>query len=156
MRAAADHTPVAPETLDQLLAPLLAPSDRRPRHGRRLTPVSWTIERHGRTAVVTMTTNPVSAQNREFFADLHDAFDRLESEHADAPVVLTGQRQRFGEHRALADLRLGERTAARASLFGEMFDQDQAYALGMFDELLPADQVLDRAVAVAESIPRRL
>ena len=46
-----------------------------------------------------------------------------------------------------------ERTAARASLFGEMFDQDQAYALGMFDELLPADQLLDRAIAVADSIP---
>jgi enoyl-CoA hydratase/carnithine racemase len=39
---------------------------------------------------------------------------------------------------------LGERTAARASLHGETFDQYHAYALGMFDELLPADQVLDR------------
>ena len=47
----------------------------------------------------------------------------------------------------------GERTAARASLFGEVFDQNQALALGMFDELQPADQLLDRAIAVAESIP---
>ena len=39
------------------------------------------------------------------------------------------------------------------SLFGEMFDQDQAHALGMVDELVPADEVLDRAVAVADSIP---
>lgn len=199
--------------------------------------MGWTIERHGRTAVVTMTTNPVNAQNRQFFADLHDTFDRLESEHADSPVVLTGQRQRFsagldlGEHfplfagppegvaewfaeyratnmrlftyprptvaavnghafagglitSAVCDRRIavdtgarfslnevpigipmpavyvrmltyawGERTAARASLFGETFDQDQAHALGMFDELRPADEVLDRAVAVAESIP---
>ena len=65
--------------------------------------MSWTIERHGRAAVVTMTTNPVNAQNRTFFTDLHDAFDRLESEHADCPVVLTGQRQRFS-----AGLDLGE------------------------------------------------
>jgi hypothetical protein len=35
--------------------------------------MSWTIERRGRVAVVTMTTNPVNAQNRAFFADLHEA-----------------------------------------------------------------------------------
>lgn len=199
--------------------------------------MSWTIDRHGRTAVVTMTTNPVNAQNRQFFADLHDAFDRLVSEHADSPVVLTGQRQRFsagldlGEHfpifagppdgvaewfaqyratnmrlfthprptvaavnghafagglitSAVCDRRIavdtgarfslnevpigipmpavyvrmltyawGERTAARASLFGETFDQDEAHALGMVDELVPADRLLDRAIAVAESVP---
>jgi hypothetical protein len=39
----------------------------------RRTWVSWTIERGGRVAVVTMTTNPVNAQNRAFFADLHEA-----------------------------------------------------------------------------------
>jgi enoyl-CoA hydratase len=199
--------------------------------------MSWTIERHGRTAVITMTTNPVNAQNRAFFADLNDAFDRLETDHPDSPVVLTGQGNRFsagldlGEHfplfagppdgvagwfaeyratnmglfthprptvaavnghafagglitSAVCDRRIavdtgarfslnevpigipmpavyvrmlayawGERTAARASLFGETFDQDQALALGMFDELLPADQVLDRAIAVADAIP---
>ena len=65
--------------------------------------MSWIIERRGRTAVVTMTTNKVNAQNREFFADLHDAFDRLEEEHADSPVVLTGQQGRFS-----AGLDLGE------------------------------------------------
>jgi enoyl-CoA hydratase len=57
--------------------------------------MTWTIERRGRVAVVTMTTNPVSAQNRAFFADLHEAFDRLEQDHADAPVVLTGTGTRF-------------------------------------------------------------
>ena len=51
------------------------------------TSVSWTIERRGRVAVVTMTTNPVNAQNRAFFADLHEAFDRLERDHAESPVV---------------------------------------------------------------------
>lgn len=199
--------------------------------------MSWNIDRHGRVAVVTMTTNKVNAQNRAFFADLHEAFDRLEAEHPDAPVVLTGQAGRFsagldlGEHfpvfagpaegvrdwfaeyratnmrlftyprptvaavnghafagglitSAVCDRRIavdtgarfalnevpigipmpavyvrmltyawGERTAARASLFGETYDQDQALDLGMFDELLPADQVLDRAVAIADSIP---
>ena len=44
--------------------------------------MSWTIERRGRVAVVTMTTNPVNAQNRAFFADLHEAFDGLERDHA--------------------------------------------------------------------------
>lgn len=199
--------------------------------------MTWTIERRGRVAVVTMTTNSVNAQNRQFFADLHDTFDRLEAEHADAPVVLTGQGRCFsagldlGEHfplfageptevahwfvdyratnmrlftyprptvsainghafagglitAAVCDRRIavdsgarfslnevpigipmpavylrmltyawGERASARASLFGETFDQDQAHALGMVDELVPADQVLDRAIAVAESIP---
>ena len=57
--------------------------------------MSWTIERRGRVAVVTMMTNRVNAQNRAFFADLHDALDRLERDHADSPVVLTGNGTRF-------------------------------------------------------------
>ena len=65
--------------------------------------MSWTIERRGRVAVVTMTTNPVNAQNRAFFADLHEAFDRLERDHAESPVVLTGTGTRFS-----AGLDLGE------------------------------------------------
>ncbi len=65
--------------------------------------MSWTIERRGRIAVVTMNTNPVNAQNRAFFADLHDAFDRLERDHAECPVVLTGVGARFS-----AGLDLGE------------------------------------------------
>ncbi len=199
--------------------------------------MSWTIERHGRTAVVTMTTNPVNAQNQAFFADLHDAVDRLETDHPDSPVVLTGQRRRFSagldldEHfrlfagpraavagwfrdyratnmrlftyprptvaavnghafagglitSAVCDRRLaadsdarfslnevligipmpavyvrmlsyawGEQAAARASLFGETFTTRQALHLGLFDELIPEGELLDRAVAVAESIP---
>lgn len=65
--------------------------------------MSWEIERRGRVAVVTMTTNKVNAQNRAFFADLHDAFDRLERDHPDCPVVLTGTSTRFS-----AGLDLGE------------------------------------------------
>ena len=65
--------------------------------------MSWTIERRGRVAVVTMRTNPVNAQNRAFFADLHEAFDRLERDHAESPVVLTGAGARFS-----AGLDLGE------------------------------------------------
>jgi enoyl-CoA hydratase len=57
--------------------------------------MAWMIERHDRVAVVTMNTNEVNAQNRAFFADLHDAFDRLERDHPDSPVVLTGQARRF-------------------------------------------------------------
>ena len=40
-------------------------------------------------------TNKVNAQNDEFFADLHEAFDTLEREHAHSPVVLTGRDGRF-------------------------------------------------------------
>jgi enoyl-CoA hydratase len=65
--------------------------------------MSWTIERDGRVAVVTMTTNKVNAQNQAFFADLHEAFDRLESDHPDAPVVLTGQGGRFSAGLDLAE-----------------------------------------------------
>jgi enoyl-CoA hydratase len=199
--------------------------------------MSWTIEREGRVAVVTMTTNPVNAQNRQFFTDLHEAFDVVDAEHPESPIVLTGQRQRFsagldlGEHfpvfagpragvaewfavyratnmrlfthprptvaavnghafagglitAAVCDRRIcvdvdarfslnevpigipmpavyvrmlgyawGEPAAARASLFGETFDPQQALTAGMVDELRPADQVLARAVEVAGSIP---
>ena len=34
-------------------------------------------------------------QNQAFFADLHGAFDRLERDHPDSPVVLTGTGGRF-------------------------------------------------------------
>ena len=39
-------------------------------------------------AVVRMNTNKVNVQNDRFFADLHGAFDRLEREFSDLPVVL--------------------------------------------------------------------
>lgn len=199
--------------------------------------MSWTIDRRGRVAVVTMTTNTVNAQNRTFFADLHDAFDRLEREHADSPVVLTGTGARFsagldlGEHfpifagdaegvrawfaeyratnlrlftyprptvaavnghafagglvtAAMCDSRVavdadarfglnevpigipmpavyvrmlayawGDPVAARACLRGEIFTSTQAHALGMVHELAPAEQVIERAVAIADSTP---
>ena len=57
--------------------------------------MSWEIERRDRVAVVTMNTNKVNAQNHEFFADLREAFDTLEREHAHSPVVLTGRDGRF-------------------------------------------------------------
>jgi enoyl-CoA hydratase len=199
--------------------------------------MSWTIERHGRTAVVTMTTNPVNAQNRAFFTDLHDAFDRLEADHPDSPVVLTGQGKRFsagldleehfrlfaGPRDAVADwfrdyratnMRLftyprptlaavnghafagglitaavcdrrivtntdsrfslnevligipmpavyvrmltyawGEQAATRTSLFGETFTTQQALRLGLFEQAVSENELLDHAVTVAESIP---
>ena len=200
--------------------------------------MTWTIERRGRVAVVTMTTNPVNAQNQAFFTDLHQALDTLESVHPDSPVVLTGTGARFsagldlGEHfplfagdpaevaswfadyratnmrlftyprptvaavnghafagglitAAVCDHRIavdddqarfglnevpidipmpavyvrmlayawGEPVAARASLLGEIFTAQQAHQQGMFHDLLTTEQLLDRAVAIAEQTP---
>jgi len=53
--------------------------------------MAWNIEVLDGCAVVRMNTNKVNVQNDRFFADLHDAFDRLEREFSDLPVVLTGQ-----------------------------------------------------------------
>ena len=58
-----------------------------------------------------MNTNKVNVQNDGFFADLHGAFNRLEGELGDLPVVLTGQGDVF---------RLGSifSTASRSSAAG--------------------------------------
>jgi enoyl-CoA hydratase len=62
----------------------------------RESAMAWLIERRGEhIAVVTMNTNKANAQNPTFFADLHRAFDRLESEFRDCAVVLTGTGQVF-------------------------------------------------------------
>ena len=53
--------------------------------------MAWDIEVLDGCAVVHMNTNKVNVQNDRFFADLHGAFDRLEREFSDLPVVLTGQ-----------------------------------------------------------------
>jgi len=47
----------------------------------------------------------------------------------------------------------GDPVAARTSLFGQVFTPEQAHALGMVDELVPASEVLERAVAVAGMTP---
>jgi enoyl-CoA hydratase/carnithine racemase len=53
--------------------------------------MAWDIEVVDECAVVRMNTNKVIVQNARFFADLHGAFDRLEREFSQLPVVLTGQ-----------------------------------------------------------------
>jgi len=53
--------------------------------------MAWDIEVKDGCAVVRMTTNKVNVQNEHFFADLNNAFDRLERELNELPVVLTGQ-----------------------------------------------------------------
>lgn len=200
--------------------------------------MSWIIERHGRVAVVTMNTNPVNAQNRAFFADLHEALDTLESEHPDSPVVMTGVGARFspgldlGEHfplfagdrdavaawfsdyratnmrlftyprptiaavnghafagrlitAAVCDHRIavddetsrfginevpigvpmpavylrmlqyawGEPVAARFSLQGDRFTAQQVHSMGVVHDLVPAEVLIERAIAVAELTP---
>jgi enoyl-CoA hydratase len=53
--------------------------------------MAWDIEVVDECAVVRMNTNKVNVQNDRFFADLHGAFDHLEREFSELPVVLTGQ-----------------------------------------------------------------
>jgi enoyl-CoA hydratase len=53
--------------------------------------LAWDIEVMDYCAVVVMNTNKVNVQNDRFFADLHNAFDRLERDFNPYPVVLTGQ-----------------------------------------------------------------
>ena len=57
--------------------------------------MAWGIGLIDDCAVVTMNTNKVNAQNDSFFADLHDAFNRLERDFNPCPVVLTGQTDVF-------------------------------------------------------------
>lgn len=57
--------------------------------------MAWDIDVVDECAVVRMNTNKVNVQNERFFADLHAAFDRLEREFGDLPVVLTGQGEVF-------------------------------------------------------------
>ena len=57
--------------------------------------MGWDIEVVDECAVVRMNTNKVNAQNDRFFADLHAAFDHLEREFNELPVVLTGQGDTF-------------------------------------------------------------
>ena len=100
--------------------------------------MSWTIERRGRVAVVTMTTNPVNAQNQAFFADLHDAFDRLERDHRDSPVVLTGTGLRFS-----AGLDLDERLGR-----GALADPDRGWdviVIGEYEQAFYASQYASMA-----------
>ena len=105
--------------------------------------MSWTIERRGRVAVVTMTTNPVNAQNQAFFADLHDAFDRLERDHRDSPVVLTGTGRRFSAGLDL-DERLGR--GAGRSRPGMGRDRDRGIRAGVLREPVRVDGPVVRAL----------
>lgn len=57
--------------------------------------MAWDIEIVDGCAVVRMNTNKVNVQNDRFFSDLHGAFDRLEREFAELPVVLTGHGDSF-------------------------------------------------------------
>jgi len=52
--------------------------------------MTWDIEVKDGCAVVYMNTNKVNVQNERFFPDLHGAFDRLERDFSELPVVLTG------------------------------------------------------------------
>jgi hypothetical protein len=90
--------------------------------------VPWIIERrHDHVAVVTMNTNKVNAQNPAFFADLQAAFERLEKEFSDCAVVLTGT----------------------GTLFGQVYDLAAAVRMGIVQQTVAPDKLLDAAIAWA-------
>jgi enoyl-CoA hydratase len=47
----------------------------------------------------------------------------------------------------------GESVAARTSLLGEIFTVDQAHSMGIFHEIADPEDLLKRAVEIAESTP---
>ncbi|EHN09312.1 Enoyl-CoA hydratase/isomerase [Patulibacter medicamentivorans] len=55
----------------------------------------WPIEVVDGVAVTTMTGTPANCQNEAFYAALHATLDRLDDEHRDRPVVLTGEGRSF-------------------------------------------------------------
>jgi enoyl-CoA hydratase len=57
--------------------------------------MAWDIEVTDGCAVVRMNSHKVNVQNDRFFGDLHEAFDRLERDFSELPVVLTGQGDTF-------------------------------------------------------------
>ena len=50
----------------------------------------WEIEPFDGVAIVRMLSSRGNKQNPEFFAELIEAFDRLDRDHPHAPIVLTG------------------------------------------------------------------
>jgi enoyl-CoA hydratase len=50
----------------------------------------WGIELFQGVAIVRMSSSEVNKQNPEFFADLNEAFDRLDRDYSRSPIVLTG------------------------------------------------------------------
>ena len=69
-----------------------------------------------------MNTNKLNAQNDDFFSDLHEALDRLDAEHPQAPVVLTGTGTTFSAGLELnytfGSVRVGHENAVNAGLLG--------------------------------------
>jgi enoyl-CoA hydratase len=57
--------------------------------------MNWSLEKHDEVVVMQMRSNPVNKMNPAFFADLQNAFDTLDAEFPDLPVVLTGQGSSF-------------------------------------------------------------
>lgn len=57
--------------------------------------MAWQILCEEDVALVTINSNPVNAQNEAFFQDLHDAFDILEKDFTNLPVVFTATGSTF-------------------------------------------------------------
>jgi enoyl-CoA hydratase len=57
--------------------------------------MAWEITVERDVAVVRMRSNAVNKMNPQFFDDLQRGFDRLDAEHPDRPVVLTGDGKTF-------------------------------------------------------------
>ena len=57
--------------------------------------MSWNLDRQGNVVVARIAGTKANAQNESFFADLDDAFERLEGEFSECAVVLTADGPTF-------------------------------------------------------------
>lgn len=104
--------------------------------------MTWTIEPSNGVAIVTMNSNPVNCQNEKFFSDLHQAFDRLEREFVDAPVVITARGPVFSSGLDFEEVFSFFSTAGAEDVFG-WFQRYRAVNLRVFTYRRPVIAAID-------------
>ena len=120
--------------------------------------MSWQIDRVGGAAVVTMNTNKANAQNERFFADLHEALDRLDREPPSGGIVLTEQGSIFS---AGIDLKYSLPLFASGDLdaIGGWFARYRATNIRLFTylrplvhDIAPPDELRATAITRAQQV----
>ncbi|WP_320672098.1 enoyl-CoA hydratase/isomerase family protein [Patulibacter defluvii] len=72
---------------------MTSPRPSTPAHDQPVPP--WPIAVHDGVAVATITGTPANRQDERFYAALHATLDRLDDEHRERPLVLTGEGRTF-------------------------------------------------------------